>query len=179
MEDLGLVAELFKTSSTLQRAAASLEKIFSGQAEIANGEKATLKWAGQFLHTVDWGAKQQTSSQIGGSLALQLQATSVRPTFYSCLFRIAPQLQEAGLKSEDDLTTFLNSLYLNLLSAGESGRKHKKLTPEESKLGALLLYEIAESILVQISNNGLPRSTTTLKDEWKPTANGLTTINAI
>jgi hypothetical protein len=41
-------------------------------------------------------------------------------------------------------------------------------------LGALLLHEIAESILVQINNNGLPRPTATLKDEWKPTANEIT-----
>jgi hypothetical protein len=177
MEDLGLVAELFKTSSTLERAAASLEKMSSGQEEIEHSQKEALLWAGQFLNAMDWSAKQQDSVQVIGGLALQ--ATSVRPTFYSCLFRIAPQLREAGLQNEKDLTAFLNSLYLNLLCAGAPGRGHKKLTPDQSKLGALLLHEMAESILVQINNNGLPRPTTTLKDEWKPTANELTTVLAI
>jgi hypothetical protein len=166
MEDLGLIAELFKTSSTLERASAALKKMASGQ-EIGPIEKEALEWTGKFLFAVDWSVQEQT--HVGGSLALQ--ATSVRPTFYSCLFRMAPQLRNAGMRAEGDLTSFLNNLYSNLLSPGTPGRGHKKLTSDHSKLGALLLHEIAESILVQINNNGLPQPATTLKDEWKPTAN--------
>jgi hypothetical protein len=177
MEDLGLVAELFKTSSNLERAAASLEKMSSGQEEIEHAEKEALLWSGEFLRAVDWGAQQQASKPVAGGLALQ--ATSVRPTFYSCLFRMAPQLRDAGLQNEKDLTSFLSNLYRNLLSACTPGRGHKKLTSDQSKLGAFLLHGMAESILVQINNNGLPRPTATLKDEWKPTANELTTVLAI
>ena len=86
---------------------------------------------------------------------------------------MAPQIREAGMHNEKDLLSFLSNLYRNLLSLGAPGKGYKKLTSEQSKLGALLLNEIAESILVQINNNGLPRSTTTLKEEWKPTANEL------
>jgi len=177
MEDLGLVAKLFKTSSTLAKAAVSLEKMASGQREIEPTEKEALSWSGEFLLAVDWGAQQQAPKPIGGGLALQ--ATSVRPTFYSCLFRMAPQLRDAGMHDEKELTAFLNILYRNLLSPGSPGKGFKKLTSDQSKLGALLLHEMAESILVQINNNGLPRPTTTLKDEWKPTANELTSILAI
>jgi hypothetical protein len=173
MEDLGLVAMLFRTSSALESAAGSLDKLAS-QEEISHAEKETLLWAGQFLSAVDWNAHQQASKPVGGGLALQ--ATSVRPTFYSCLFRMAPQLKEAGMHNQEDLTSFLNSLYRNLLSAGTPGRGHKKLSQDGSKLGALLLHEMAESILVQINNNGLPRPTATLKDDWKPTANEFTQL---
>ena len=177
MEDLGLVAMLFKTSSTLERAAASLGKMAAEQEEINPTEKEALLWSGKFLLAVDWSAQQQAPKPVGGGLALQ--ATSVRPTFYSCLFRMAPQLREAGMLNEKDLTSFLNNLYKNLLSSGAPGRGYKKLTSKHSKLGAMLLHEMAESILVQINNNGLPRPTTTLKDEWKPTANELTPVPAI
>jgi len=174
MEDLGLVAELFRTSSTLARAAASLEKLASGKDEIEPTEKEALSWSGEFLLAVDWSAQQQAKKPVGGGLALQ--ATSVRPTFYSCLFRMAPQLREAGMHDEKELTSFLNNFYRNLLSPGTPGKGYKKLTSDQSKLGASLLHEMAESILVQINNNGLPRPTATLKDEWKPTANDLTPI---
>lgn len=173
MEDLGLVAELFKTSSILARAAASLEKMTTGQGNIVPAEKDALLWSGKFLRAVDWNSHEQGSEPIGGGLTLQ--ATSVRPTFYSCLFRLAPQLREIGMHDKRNLKSFLNNLYRNLLSPeGRPGRGYKKLTSGQYKLGALLLHEIAESILVQINNNGLPQPTVTFKDEWKPTANEFT-----
>ncbi len=173
MEDLGLVAELFKTSSILARAAVSLEKMTTGQRNIAQDEKEALSWSGKFLFAVDWNSNLHGSEPLGGGLTLQ--ATSVRPTFYSCLFRLAPQLREIGMNDKDNLKSFLNNLYKNLLSPeGRPGRGYKKLTPEQYKFGALLLNNIAESILVQINNNGLPQPTATLKDEWKPTANEIT-----
>ena len=173
MEDLGLIADLFKTSSTLERAAASLEKMTSEQ-EIGLAEKEALEWSGNFLFAVDWSNQQHSQKPIVGGLALQ--ATSVRPTFYSCLFRIVPRLQEAGMRDEREIVLFLSNLYKNLISHGAPGKGHKKLTIDQSRLGALLLHEMAESILVQINNNGLPRPTATLKDEWKPTANELTPV---
>lgn len=173
MEDLGLIAELFRTSSTLERSAASLEKLASGQ-EIGHVEKEALEWSGNFLFAVDWSTKQHSPKPITGGLALQ--ATSVRPTFYSCLFRIVPRLREAGMRDEKEIVLFLGNLYRNLISHGAPGKIHKRLTADQSMLGALLLHEMAESILVQINNNGLPRPTATLKDEWKPTANELNPI---
>jgi hypothetical protein len=173
MEDLGLIAELFRTSSTLERSAASLEKLASGQ-DIGHVEAEALEWSGRFLFAVDWNTQQHPSKPIVGGLALQ--ATSVRPTFYSCLFRIVPRLQEAGMRDEREIILFLSDLYKNLISHGAPSKRHKRLTADQFMLGALLLHEIAESILVQINNNGLPRPTATLKDEWKPTANELTPV---
>jgi hypothetical protein len=176
MEDLGLVAELLKTSSTLTLAAASLEKLANGKSangkeEFNSSERDALKWSGNFLLAVDWSADQPSTQEISGGLALQ--ATSVRPTFYSCLFRMAPQIRAEGIKEEKDLLSFLSFLYKNLLILGDP-KKAKRVPSDQSrlKLGALLLHEMAESLLIQINNNGLPRPTTTLKDEWK--ANELT-----
>ncbi len=177
MEDLGLIAVLFKTSSTLERAASALEKIPSVQEKISEIDKDALSWSGEFLLAVDWSARQEAPRPVTGGLALQ--ATSMRPTFYSCLFRMAPQLRQAGMKDEKDLTAFLSNLYRNLLSPAAPGKGHKKLTYDQARLGALLLHEMAESILVQINNNGLPRPTATLKEDWKPTANELTPVLAI
>jgi hypothetical protein len=84
------------------------------------------------------------------------------------------------MNEEKDISTFLNILYTNLLTAGElgPGRGHKKLSSDQVKLGALLLHGMAESILVQINNNGLPKPSTTIKDEWKPTANEFIPLQA-
>lgn len=170
MEDMGLIAKLFTTSSKLHLASSCLEKVAGGE-EIDPAGKEALSWAGRFLLEVDWSSQTPEHEYFGGGLSLQ--ATSVRPTFYSCLFRIAPRLREAGLNSEKDLLTFLGLLYHNLLLPGAPGRGYKKLSPLESRLGSLLLHEIAESILVQLNNNGLPLPSTSLKDEWKPTTNDL------
>jgi len=169
MEDLGLVATLLLTSSTLERAAGSVKKMADDREKINSAEKEALKWAGEFLLAMDWNAHQDTTNKVAGGLAIQ--ATSVRPTFYSCLFRMAPQIRDAGMKDERELISFLGSLYRNLQSPDSLGRGYKKLTSEQAKLGALLLHEMAESILVQINNNGLPRQTATLNDEWEPSAN--------
>jgi len=169
MEDLSLIAMLFKTSSTLEQAAAALEKMLIPQEKISGEEKEALSWSGEFLLAVDWSAQQTPPKPVTGGLALR--ATSVRPTFYSCLFRMAPKLKEAGMRNEKDVTAFLGSLYRNLSLHETPGKGHKRLTPELAKLGASLLHDMAESILVQINNNGLPRTTTTLRDEWKPTTN--------
>lgn len=165
MEDLDLTVNLLNTSTDLEKASVSLRKIASNE-DLDNVDRETLSWAGRFLLAMDWGAAQvNQGSQVGGSFAVH--ATSIRPTFYSCLFRIAPQLNEAGISSEKAVIAFLSSLYRNLISQGTPGRGHKKLTEKESGLGALFLHEMAESILVQINNNGLPRSDGSLNDDWQ------------
>jgi len=178
MENLGLVAELFKTSSKFARAAASLEKMATGQNKIEPPERDALSWAGNFLFVVDWNAHPQPSNPVVGNFALQ--ATAVRPTFYSCLFRMAQQIRDAGMNDEKQLKSFLIDLYSTLLSTAiESNKKKRKLNADQLKLGALLLHEVSESILVQINNNGLPQPSATLKDEWKPTTNELKPAFAI
>lgn len=175
MEDLGLVAALFKTSSKLESAAAALERLAcSNKENVTSAEKQGLSWSGEFLSAMDWNA-QRSSKPVAGSLALE--ATSVRPTFYSCLFRMAPKLRDAGMNDERQIRSFLSNLYTTLRSLGEERRHQRKsLKADECQLGALLLHEMAESILVQINNNGLPQPTATLKDEWKPTSNEITPV---
>ena len=138
----------------MARAAASIEKVARGDT-LDPADRAALEWTGEFLSAVDWAAPAGSTNKVSGGLALQ--ATTVRPTFYSCLFAMGPQLREAGMTKEDDITSFLNGLYRNLTSSGAPGRGYKKLTPRDSQLGSLLLRQMAESILVQINNNGLPR----------------------
>jgi hypothetical protein len=164
MEDMALTARLFETSSRLRLASSWLERIAEGGEPNTEG-KDTLKWAGQFMCEVDWSSPTTHKASVGGGFALQ--ATTVRPTFYSSLFRLAPRLRKAGMEKEEDVLSFLSSLYHNLISSGAPGKGHKKLSPEYSKLGAILLQEISKSILVQLSNNGLPRTKTTLREDWE------------
>jgi len=172
MENLGLVAELFKTSSRFARAATTLEKMAAGKKEIESPDQEALQWSGNFLFVLDWNAKTQSSNPVTGNFALQ--ATAVRPTFYSCLFRMAQQIRDAGMSDEKQLKTFLINFYNTLLStAKKSSKKKGKLNSNQLKLGALILHEVSKSILVQINNNGLPQPSATLKDEWKPTTNEL------
>ena len=166
MEDLNLTMNLLTTSSDLEKASVSLKKMTSGQG-VDDADQKALSWTGKFLSVMDWGAQVNHESQVGGGFAVQ--ATSIRPTFYSCLFRIAPRLKEAGISSEKNVISFLSSLYRNILFQGSPGKGFKKLTEKESELGALLLHEMAESILVQINNNGLPTTNTSLKEDWQPT----------
>jgi hypothetical protein len=153
MEDLNLTMRLLTTSSDLEQASVSLKKMASGQA-INEEDKKALSWTGMFLSAMDFREQVDHEPQVGGGLTVQ--ATSIRPTFYSCLFRIAPKLKEAGITSEKEVITFLSRLYRNLTSLGAPGKGFKKLTKKESEIGVLLLEELAESILVEINNNGLP-----------------------
>jgi hypothetical protein len=166
MEDLNLTMRLLTTSSDLEQASASLRKLASGN-DLDEADKDSLTWAGRFLLSMDWGSKVYQEPQEGGGLTVE--ATSMRPTFYSCLFRIAPKLREAGIASEQLLASFLSTLYKNLLSHGCPGRGYKKLTSTESEIGVLLLQKIAESILVQINNNGLPKRSSSIQEDWQPT----------
>lgn len=166
MEDMGMTAKLFETSSKLRLASSSLDRIASGD-QLDNVAIEALTWAGRFLSAVDWSSAGSGKSQVGGGLALQ--ATSVRPTFYSSILRIAPMFKEAGMKGDKDVMSFLGLLYANLLSPGAPGRGRKRLNPAQARLAARLLHEVSQSILVQLNNNGLPRSTSSLRDDWKPT----------
>ena len=173
MEDMALTARLFETSSKLRLASSWLKKIEEGDDPNFEGSEA-LKWAGQFMCEVDWSSHQERGTGLGGRLSLQ--ATTVRPTFYSSLFRLAPELRKAGIDSNKELLRFLNTLYANLRS-GTPKKSRKKLTPEQIRLGAILLQEISRAILIQLNNNGLPRSSTWLKEEWEPSSNELTSFS--
>jgi hypothetical protein len=166
MEDMGMTAQLFQTSSRLHSASSWLRKIAQGE-DVDSQAQELLKWTGTFLREVDWSSSAQKGTAGGG---LVLQATSIRPTFYSVLIRIAPELQAAGLKSEKQIGGFLTLLY-DTLSAGGVIKGPRKLNAKHSEAAATLLHEISQSILVQMNNNGLPRAYSSLRDEWKASGN--------
>jgi hypothetical protein len=94
------------------------------------------------------------------------------------LFRIAPNLKEAGISNQQELSSFLMNFYRNLTHPGSPGRGYKRLKKTESSLGILLLQKLAESILVQINNNGLPKTPASIKDDWQPTYKDNVTVSA-
>lgn len=165
MEDLALTARLFETSSRLHLAAVWLQKRSQGIEPDEFGREA-LKWAGKLLSEVDWSSRSRDRHGIGGGFALQ--ATSVRPTFYSSLFRLAPELRKAGIRDNKDVLSFLNYLYESLVSAAPPRRRTRGHSPEQLRLGAALLDEISRATLVQLNNNGLPQSHTPLREGWEP-----------
>lgn len=166
MEDLSRVVSLLTMSSNLEHAAMSLKKIVHKQ-DLDETETVALKWAGEFLRLVDWGSAVPEAQDVDGHAAVQ--ATSIRPTFYACLFRIGPEFKEAGFTKESEVTSFLSKLYNNLEQPGAPGRGRPKLKDTEAGLGYQLLHGMAEALLVQVDNNGSPRPYTT--DEWDSTPN--------
>jgi hypothetical protein len=109
---------------------------------------------------MDWDVqKKNTSIHASGNLAIH--ATSIRPTFYACLFRIGNHIQESGINDDAALSEFLHNLYDLLLYNGTKYHGKIMLKVNEINLGALLLDEIANSILIQINNNGLSRQDST------------------
>lgn len=174
MEDMGLTARLFETSSKLHLASLWLERIAEGKEPDTAGKEA-LTWVGQFLREVDWSNQTPASANIGGRLAVQ--ATSIRPTFYSSLIKSAHRFREAGITTEKDILKFLKTLY-DFLALSTPQKHHNKLTRRKFILGALFLHEIAESIFVQLNNNGLPRSSTSLKEHWEPFFDDLGQLNS-
>ncbi len=166
MEDLSSVVSLLTMSSNLEHAAMSLRKILE-ERELDETETAALKWAGEFLRVVDWGTAVPDAQDVDGHVAVQ--ATSIRPTFYACLFRIGPEFKEAGFTKESEVTSFLGKLYHNLEQPGAPGRGRPKLKATEADLGYQLLHGMAEALLVQVDSNGSPRPYTT--DEWDQTPN--------
>lgn len=161
MEDLNLVSRLFLASSKLNQASSWLEKLAKGQQPDSEGAQ-TLNWVGRFLSEVG------TSRGASGGGGLSIQATSVRPTFYSSVLRIAPRFQEAGLNSDKEVIAFLERLNgLLLVSGSRDAAKKQQLDEAQYRLAVELLREVSRSILVQLSNNGLPRRDT-LKEEWEP-----------
>ena len=170
VEDMAMTAKLFVTSSKLHHASLTLAKLARREG-ISGEEKKQLREVGSFLREMDWSSPVSKAQRVAGGFGVH--ATTIRPTFYSCLFRIAPKLLEQGLRTDIQVMHFLTEFYRNLHSPGSPGKGHRNLSAEEWTLGALLLHEIAESLMVQLSNNGLPRQSTSLKEEWKPTANAL------
>jgi len=167
MEDMNLMAKLFVASSKLRLASSLLEALSHGDELDDNGE-ATLNWVGNFLCQLDWNSSQFQNGQISSGQGIQ--ATSIRPAFYSSIIRIAPQLKSIKIDSDEKLGRFLNKFYSYLLSNREEKMKNK-LDGNYSMIGSILLNEIAQTIFIQLNNNGLPKISVSLNNAWKPSSN--------
>jgi hypothetical protein len=154
MTDLLQAARLFEVSSKLSDASAAMDRLARGQGP-SGTDKDTFCWAGHLLEQVDWlsGAKAGSSPQ--GALAVD--ATATRPTFYASLVQIAPDFSEAGINQESEVYDFLREVYGLLVSGGS-----QQVLPAHVRLGARFLHVLSNGLLVQLSNNGLPKTPTTL-----------------
>jgi len=147
-------SHLFEASSRLDSAATILNKLSNGKAATP-ADRIILEWTGRFLNQVDWTAG---SSAHSGSVAhLTVQATAVRPTFYAALIGIERRLREAGLKQEKEVTDFLRMLYRFLIKRGSQGKSKQFLPAEKLQLASAFLRELSKGLLVQLTDNGLPR----------------------
>jgi len=154
MENLTQTAQLLETSSRLRLAAYWLNQ-FSTNTEKRPDSRGleSLKWAGRFLTEVDWTSAPQKPSGPSGEFAVQ--ATSVRPLFYSSLVRFRQELRDAGINDPKSLAKFFTDLY-SFLAMPPCGSKAKGISTHYMQLGAGFLEEIAQSLLVQLNGNGLP-----------------------
>ena len=152
MTELSESSRLFEASSRLDSAAAVLSKLSKGE-QTTSAERKALVWAGDFLCRVDWTAGGGNGAASFGNLAAQ--ATEVRPTFYAALIAIERRLREAGLTREEQVVEFLRKLYQFLANGGANG--NSKLPAERLQLASVLLLELSQRLLIQLTDNGLPR----------------------
>lgn len=152
MADLIESSRLFEVSSRLDSAATVLSKLSKGQPTTST-DRELLVWAGGFLNQVDWTAG---SSNGAGSIGnLSVQATEVRPTFYAALIGIERRMREAGLERENEVVEFLRRLYQFLIRGGSKGKG--VLPSDKLQLASALLSELSQRLLMQLTDNGLPR----------------------
>ena len=151
MTDLMQSAQLLQTSSRFQSAAESLSALGDGST-VGESAADNLRWAGTFLRHVDWQSEVLPASSPQGSLALQ--ATAARPTFYAAVVKLAPEFTREDIHSEDEVYRFLRSVYDVLTSGGSNA---SAVPGPHLKLGAKFLHMLSKSLLVQLSNNGLPK----------------------
>lgn len=159
MENLVQAAELLEASSKLRLAAYWINEVCKGSATPDSNGKEALNWAGRFLTEVDWTSPTHKPVSPCGEFAVQ--ATSVRPIFYSSLIKFGQELNEAGINSSKDLTLFFRNLYA-FLQSSSFDEKPKNLN---LKLSTEFLEEISHSLLVQLNSNGGASSRNSLWDE--------------
>ena len=106
MTDLLQSAELFDLSSRLGTASSALRSL-AQRGSISEHAQKELEWTGRFLSQVDW---EQEHKSTGGSGSLAVQVTTVRPTFYASVARLAPRFAEMKMKSLDLVSRFLQDL---------------------------------------------------------------------
>jgi hypothetical protein len=160
MENMFQTARMIEASSKLSLAAEWLRRTASNRNERPDkAGRDAMAWCEMFLSQVDWTSTPTRKRSVTGEMAVQ--ATSLRPVFYSSLLGLRQRLGRAGFGTEAKMLTFLVSLYRALLSM--SVQKIPDLSPELATIGAEFLSTISSSILVSLDNNGLPKTPTQLR----------------
>jgi len=156
MSDLLRSVRGLEVSSRLQSAASSLAALAQGIRPDATARDA-LKWTGDLLAQIDWPTKVPTKPGVGGGLAVH--ATAASPSFYASLIEAVPAFARVGITSQDDIFQFLRALCETLESPGA---RRPKLARNQLILASELLESISESLVAQLSNNGLSQQPTRL-----------------
>lgn len=148
MADLLQTARLFEVGTRLQTASSNLMSVAQGNEPDAKA----LKWAGSFLSQVDW--TSGIGSQAGMDGGLTAAATNTRPKFFAALLRIQGDFQKVGISSDENIYSFLKAIYRCMESGGV---ERNSLKSEHLRLAGELLHVLSRSIMVELSNNGLPK----------------------
>jgi len=151
MPDLLQSAKLFEVSTRLQTASSSLGKIVKGL-DLDEKESDIFRWAGSFLTQVDWTSEIHAQGSVDGGLTVS--ASNTRPKFYASLRKIGPKFRQIGIDSEKEVCKFLSVAYKLLLSGGTEPRD---IPIPQIELMSELLHVLSQNIMVDLSNNMLPR----------------------
>lgn len=151
MPDLLQSAKLFEVSTKLQTASSCVDKFAQG-VELDQKEQDIFKWAGSFLARVDWTSEIPVESGAEGGLTVS--ATNTRPKFYASLIKIGPKFSEVGIDSEEKVYEFLKAVYKLLMSGGT---QETDIPANRLELARELLHILSLNIMVDLSNNMLPR----------------------
>ncbi len=156
MTDLQQTASVFAVSAKLGDASAAMDRLANGQPP-SESDKEVFCWAGRLLEQMDWSCEVKTPSGPQGSLAVE--ATATRPAFYASLLQMVPEFEGEGIKGEGQVYAALKEVYGLLVSGGNN---FKSVAASHRRLGARLLRVLSKGLLVTLTNNGLPRSSTPL-----------------
>lgn len=154
MENLAESSQIFEASSRLASAASAIKQLHTTKT-VSESEKASLNWACGFLAQVDWTTTVPDHTPPASGFCVQ--ATAVRPAFYSALISITRKLSRAGLNKESDLKEFLNQVF-NLLGK-ECEKAARETPPERISLAATFLSDLSNYLLMQLTHNGIPMNT--------------------
>ena len=151
MPDLLQSAKLFEVGARLQTASSCVGKFAHGD-KLDEKDQDMFKWAGSFLARVDWTSEIPAETGEGGGLTVS--ATNARPKFYASLIKIGPKFTEVGIDSEEKVYDFLKAVYRLLMSGGT---QETDIPANRLELVRELLHLLSQNIMVDLSNNMLPR----------------------
>jgi len=156
MSDLLRSAQIFEVSSKLRTASFWIAEMAAGKTP-NESERETLRWVGGLLTQIDWSTEGANGASLGADLAVQ--ATDTRPVFYTCLNHIKPKLEALNLDPKEAIPKFVSWLR-DMLVQGKA--IDTDLPNERYGVASGLLQLLANSLSVELGNNGLPRRPTWL-----------------